>query len=317
MKIAFYCCLLALFFSCGSNHSNSDNNQREKKTGYHLAILGIAQDAGYPQTGCRKDCCQLFREGTEPSRGATSLAIINYDTNEKWLFEATPDIKTQLYSLNKMVLGGSILPNGIFLTHAHIGHYTGLMHFGREAMGTKELPVFAMPKMKNFLENEAPWKQLVDLKNIKIQPLKGDSTMQLSEKLEVTPFRVPHRDEFSETVGYRIKANKTTILFIPDIDKWNKWEKSIIEEIKTVDLALLDGTFYQNGELRNRDMSQIPHPFVVESMELFKSLPIAEKQKVMFIHFNHTNPLIWQEDTRKVVEAHGFRVAKEGWTMPL
>ena len=42
--------------------------------------------------------------------------------------------------------------SGVFLTHAHIGHYTGLMNFGNEAMGTKELPVFCMPKMKSFFK---------------------------------------------------------------------------------------------------------------------------------------------------------------------
>lgn len=314
MKNVFYCCSLIFLLGCGTTFTN---DEIVAKTGYHLVILGIAQDAGYPQAGCQKACCEPVRLEKEPSRGATSLAIINYDTNEKWLFEATPDIKNQLYSLHEIAPKGNILPNGIFLTHAHIGHYTGLMHFGREVMGTKELPVFAMPKMRNFLENQAPWKQLVDLKNIAIQPLKGDSTIQLSEKLAVTPFRVPHRDEFSETVGYRIKANQTTILFIPDIDKWNKWSKDIIEEIKTVDLALLDGTFYQNGELGNRDMSEIPHPFVMESMALFEELPLVEKQKIMFIHFNHTNPLVRESDERKAVEKRGFKVAKEGWTLEL
>jgi len=31
-----------------------------------------------------------------------------------------------------------------------MGHYTGLMHFGREVMGTNNLPVYAMPKMKTL-----------------------------------------------------------------------------------------------------------------------------------------------------------------------
>ena len=202
--------------------------------------------------------------------------------------------------------------DGILLTHAHMGHYTGLMHFGREVMGTDNLPVFAMPKMKTFLEGNGPWSQLVDLENINIKALKSDSTFNLNENIKIKPFLVPHRDEFSETVGYEIMINDKSLIFIPDIDKWEKWERDISELIQKVDYAFLDATFYQNGELK-RDMSEIPHPFVEESMELFSELSDTDKQKVHFIHFNHTNPLLIEESSaQKEVFEKGFNLAKEG-----
>ena len=193
-----------------------------------------------------------------------------------------------------------------------MGHYTGLMHFGREVMGTNRIPVYVMPKMKTFLEGNGPWSQLVELENISLQKLKSDSTFSLNENIKVKPFLVPHRDEFSETVGYEITINNKSLIFIPDIDKWEKWDENIMELIKKVDYAFLDATFYKNGELK-RDMSEIPHPFVEESMELFSNLSKTDKQKVYFIHLNHTNPLLIENSTaqNEVVEK-GFNLAKEG-----
>lgn len=300
-------------FGCDSteNQSNADSHSSDTAS-VQIAILGIAQDAGYPQAGCLKDCCKPFREGREKSRSATCIAIIDKISRQSWLFEATPDIKHQLYQLQEISGFETVLPTGVFLTHAHIGHYTGLMHFGHEVIGTKNLPVYAMPRMSTYLTENGPWSQLVKFNNIALQPLENNSTVQLNERIKVTPFRVPHRDEFSETVGYAIQIPNKKIIFIPDINKWNIWEKDIVKVVKNCDLALLDGTFYQNGELPNRDMSQIPHPFVEESMDLFLNLSDEEKQKVMFIHFNHTNPLLRNTPEYNDVLEASFQVAREG-----
>jgi len=160
---------------------------------------------------------------------------VDKEEEKIWMFEATPDFKYQLRNLTTKSSLSKI--SGIFLTHAHIGHYTGLMNLGREVMGSRGMPVYAMPRMKNYLETNGPWSQLVDLKNIKINELQADSAIQVSNKLTVTPFLVPHRGEFSETVGYRIESANTKVLFIPDIDKWYLWDRSIIEEISKVDYA--------------------------------------------------------------------------------
>jgi len=154
--------------------------------------------------------------------------------------------------------------------------------------------------------------QLVELENISLQKLKSDSTINMNENIKVKPFLVPHRDEFSETVGYEITINNKSLIFIPDIDKWGKWETDISALIQKVDYAFLDATFYKNGELK-RDMSEIPHPFVEESMELFSKLSEKDKHKVHFIHLNHTNPLLIEGSiSQKEVVKKGFNVAKKG-----
>ena len=283
-----------------------------------LTILGIAQDGGYPQIGCRKPCCEAIRQGIESTRHITSLAITDARSGKYWLWEATPDMPEQLYNLRSNRTESPFrLPEGIFLTHAHIGHYTGLMHLGREAYGAKGVEVFAMPRMKQFLSENGPWNQLISLGNISIRPLKADSTLDITENLQVTPLKVPHRDEYSETVGFLIRGRKK-LLFIPDIDKWEKWDRSLDSLIREVDLALIDGTFFDIDELPGRDMREIPHPFVTESMQKLAGLPKALRNRVMFIHFNHTNPLIRSGSLQeqKLTE-QGFRIAREGWTFEL
>ena len=278
---------------------------------YTLKILGVVQDGGLPHLGSDRICCEDF----EQNRYVTSIILINNQTNESYLFDASPDINKQLNFMGKGIKKNL---KGIFLTHAHIGHYTGLMYFGREALNSKLMNVYAMPRMKKFLEQNGPWSQLVSLQNISITELSNNSMIEIDSGVIIQPIEVPHRAEFSETVGYKIYGPNKTLLFIPDIDKWYLWEKSIIDEIKQVDYALIDATFYDSSEVNYRDLSEIPHPFVIESMELFDSIKYEEKSKIFFIHLNHTNPLLDNEsDQYKFVRGKGYNVAKEGMKFDL
>jgi len=278
-----------------------------------LVILGTVQDAGSPHIGCNKSCCDKLWNDNNINRQVVSFGLVDRSAQKLWLFEATPDMPNQIQQLIKHSgFKEKTLPDGIFLTHAHIGHYTGLMFLGREAIGAKQCPVYAMPKMRSFLKTSGPWSQLIELNNIKLMNLSADSSVHLSEGISVVPFTVPHRDEFSETVGYKIVSKNKKIIFIPDIDKWQKWERNIIEVVKSSDHVLIDATFYQNKEVKGRDMSEIPHPFVEESMSLFKDLSFKEKNKIIFIHFNHSNPLLYPDSKEsKHVESLGFKLARQ------
>ncbi|MBW7914816.1 MAG: pyrroloquinoline quinone biosynthesis protein PqqB [Taibaiella sp.] len=278
-----------------------------------IQILGVAQDGGYPHIGCKKKCCTQAWSDPANKKYVVSFAVVDPETRQWWLFEATPDIKNQLQYFNELT-GGSYkyLPDGIFITHAHIGHYTGLMQLGREALGAKNVPVYVLPKMKSFLENNGPWQQLVRLQNIKIEPIQPNSITGLNSNTRVQAFTVPHRDEYSETSGFTIIAGKKKYLFVPDIDKWSKWDKNIIKEVSKVDIALLDATFYSADELPGRRMEEVPHPFVAETMELFSKESESTKAKIHFIHMNHTNPLLRDEEQRKKVMQAGYNIAVQG-----
>jgi len=124
---------------------------------------------------------------------------------------------------------------------------------------------------------------------------------------------VPHRDEFSETVGYRIVSNDKSLVYIPDIDKWGKWDQDIFKVVLHTDYALLDGTFYSSNEIPHREMSEIPHPFIIETMDLFENMNTRNREKIFFIHFNHSNPAISHSSSvSNLIRSRRFNVAKEG-----
>ena len=309
-------CLLILssvfLMNCGEK-ANTQSEPLSYSSDVELVVLGIAQDAGYPQMGCMKDCCKGLWKNPQHKKMVSCLGLVDHKAQKMWVFDATPDLKTQTKWLSDQLNPNQFkLPDGIFLTHGHIGHYTGLMYLGKESMGTSKVPVYAMPKMEKFLKTSGPWSQLVNIDNITLQSLSSDSIIVLSPDVSVIPVSVPHRGEYTETVGFKILGPEKKVLFIPDIDKWHLWEKSINEEIQEVDYAFLDGSFFKNGEVGNRDMSEIPHPFVEESMNTFDDLPLAERNKVHFIHFNHTNPLLKKEsEAYSEVYSKGYKVAEE------
>jgi len=308
-RFLIWCLFLGLFSSCDQSKAHSEAQRQ------FLVVLGIAQDAGFPQAQCRQSCCQAVWDHPEKHRKAACIALVDPDQNKYWLFDATPNFKEQTRWIESR---WEVELSGVFLTHAHLGHYIGLGQLGREIIGASNIPVYAMSRMKQFLEENGPWEQLVRLKNIELVALHADSAIQVSRKTTITPFLVPHRDEYSETVGYKIKSNNKEAIFIPDIDKWQKWQRNLVLEVTKVDLAFIDGSFYKNGELPGRDMSTIPHPFVIESMALLNDLELSDRQKVHFIHMNHTNPLLQTHSAAKEsVEQQGYHVAIEGSIFPL
>jgi len=278
----------------------------ESKSTPYVVVLGIAQDGGAPHAACTKECCIHKWDNPHLHNKVSSIGIVDPLTNEVWIIDATPDFSAQL---NTLTMEQKRVFKGVFLTHAHIGHYTGLIHLGREVMGAKEIPVYAMPKMEIFLTNNGPWSQLVELNNIDIKSLKNKTSVRLNDNLSITPFLVPHRDEFSETVGYKIQGPNKSLIFIPDIDKWEKWNINIQDMVQENDFSLLDGTFYDINELPGRDMSKIPHPFIVETIKVLEG--VKNNSSVHFIHLNHTNPALnASSNATKEIRKNGFNVAK-------
>ncbi len=284
-----------------------------------LLVLGIAQDGGVPQAGAVND---PRWNHPDDRRLVSCLALIDPQTNQRWLFDATPDLPEQLTRLHRASPFTPAAPlNGIFLTHAHMGHYTGLLHLGHESMSARSIPVYAAPRMRDVLESHAPWGQLVRYHNISLHTLTPDVPIHLTDTLSVTPFLVPHRQEYSEVLAFRIQAADRAAIFIPDIDSWDHLDAAgtrIEELIASADVAYLDGTFFSAHELPGRDMSKVPHPLISTSLARFASLPAHERAKVRFIHLNHTNPALNPNSPEaRQVRAAGMRIAQELESFPL
>ena len=283
-----------------------------------LRFLGSAQDAGVPQANCYCTNCQRAHADRNYRHFAASLAIITDDST--WhMIDATPDFREQLYSMQKAYPEAGIM-DSIILTHAHVGHYPGLLFLGKEGMSTSELPVYASEKMAQLLANDAPWSQLVGLKNIVTKPIQAGIAQELTSTVHFTPVEVPHRNEYSETFGFLIKGPNKKALYIPDIDSWKEWEHDIGEIAKDIDYVIVDATFYSKQEVAEvgRDISQIPHPSITETMDRLQEAVDTARTKVYLTHLNHSNPILDPESEElQTIRNRGYFLAEEGLELEL
>jgi pyrroloquinoline quinone biosynthesis protein B len=286
-------------------------------------VLGTAQDGGLPQIGGAAPEDEAARGDPGRRRLVASLLIVDPASGERFLIDATPDIREQVDAANRLAPRAKTaarppLFEAIALTHAHVGHYAGLMHLGREAYAAAGQRVLASERMSRFLETNGPWDLLVKLKHIAIEQFGADKAAKLNDRLSLTPIAVPHRDEYSDTYGFVIRGPSRSVLWLPDIDKWERWDRRIEDLIAKVDLAFLDGSFFDAGELPGRAMSEVPHPLITESLARFASLPGKERHKIVFVHLNHTNPAATPgSSAQRAIEKAGMRVAKERERQPL
>ncbi len=273
-----------------------------------VIVLGTAQDGGIPQLGCSCPHCSTAWEDPSKRRLVASLAMVDHAAKAFWLIDATPDITEQLHLLT--VLFPNFCLKGILLTHAHTGHYLGLASLGREGWNQDKLPVLATSRMVSFLRINQPWQQLIELGNIVPFIIEHGHPFGLGTAMTATAILVPHRDELSDTVAFRIAGPSRQLVYCPDIDRW---KGPILELIKASDLALVDGTFYSDDELPGRDLTVIPHPRVVDSVTAFAGW----KTNIHFIHLNHSNPLLRDEARVRELERQGFGIARRGQRFPL
>jgi pyrroloquinoline quinone biosynthesis protein B len=277
-------------------------------TDLRIIVLGIMQDGGLPHLGCSKPCCTEARRSGRIETQAC-LGVVHAPSGQTLLIDATPAIESQVAMLRECS-GSSKTKNpvdAIALTHAHMGHYTGLMHLGREGAQASNLPVLCTQAMATFLGANQPWANLIASGTLDLQPFADDAAPLPDMRL--TQVQVRHRNEFADTVAYRLQGAHQTVLFCPDIDQWDDTLESMLDG---VDVAFLDGTFYDDDELEGRSMQDIPHPRMVHTMDRLQSLAAERPGRIRFIHFNHTNPVLHDQSLQQTIEARGFALARTG-----
>jgi len=315
--------LLVTLAACGPGPAPESGSNVPAADGPVVRVLGTVQDGGLPHAACYCPRCERARRDPSKARRIASLGVIVPDGGRRFLGDATPDIRSQLDALRD---GDAEAPDrsrrrpvdGVLLTHAHIGHYLGLAFFGFEAAHTERVPVFCTPSLAVFLRDNAPWDQLVRLENVVLRELPDGQTLQLDPELSVTVLRVPHRDEYADTVGFVLRGPRRSLLYVPDTDSWDRWDPPVTEHLDGIDVAILDGTFYSSGELPGRDVATIGHPLIESSMDLLDPLVRSGKLAVYFTHLNHSNPALDDDgEALRVIRRRGFHVTREGQEFPL
>jgi pyrroloquinoline quinone biosynthesis protein B len=289
----------------------------------YVVVLGTAQDGGLPHAACTCPHCDAARRDPSRRRLIASIAIVVPATGRRFLVDATPDVREQL---DRLPAVGShphgtvdrAPVDGVLLTHAHAGHYLGLAFFGFEAVHTSRLPVRATPRMAAFLRGNGPWSRLVARDEIALVESPPDLPFRLDGDVSVTPFSVPHRDEDSDTVGFRISGPHHVLVYVPDTDTWSTWSETARRTLASADTLLVDGTFYSADELPGRDIAAIGHPLMTTTMDRLADDVRAGKLSVLFTHLNHSNGALEPGGReRATIERRGFAVAEDGIRLPL
>lgn len=299
--------------------SVSETEDAGEQGRYEVFVLGIAQDGGLPHLGCESDCCEgARRKGAElyPS----CLGVVDRQDGTLILLEATPAVEAQVALLQRLADSpprGRQAVDAVLLTHAHIGHYLGLAQFGFEVASISDLELHTSPRMATYLRGNGPWKQMVEMGQIRLEEFTPGLAFEIRPGLVVTPVPVPHRDEYSDTMAYRLTGPRNTVLFVPDVQNWHYREGLLEELLDGVSVAYIDATFYDGRELPDRDISQIGHPMMVDSMRRLRDRALAAPGLVRFIHLNHNNPALHDPEIRAQIERDGFRVARRGERVPL
>jgi pyrroloquinoline quinone biosynthesis protein B len=291
--------------------------------GPRIRVVGTVQDGGLPHAACSCERCEAARRDPTRRRRVAALAVVLPASGRVLLVDATPDVREQLDLVRELRRAppGRVdrAPvDGVLLTHAHMGHYLGLAFFGFEAVHSRDLQVHATPRMAGFLRANAPWDQLVRLGNVTLVEHPPGAEFPLGDGVTAGVVPVPHRDEYSDTVGYLFSGPRARVLYVPDTDGWERWQPPLVERLQGVEVAILDGTFYSPAELPGRDVAAIGHPLVTRTIDLLQPLVDAGRLRVYFTHLNHSNPALDPgSPERREIERRGFAVLQEGLEIAL
>ena len=283
-----------------------------------IKILGTAQDGGYPQPNCDCKNCTNAINNNELVRYPASIGILDTKNKNSYLIDPTFRLLEQLNMLNKTARDNNFPKDhlkGIFITHAHMGHYPGLLFFGKEVIDSNNLAVYTSKTLEKFLNENQPWKLLIDNKNIDIKSFEFEKEINLSGNLKIIPIEIPHRQELSDTAGFIIEGKQKSGFYLPDIDSWKTFYDKFNEISIKADLLFIDGTFYSNEELmeiRGRNIKDVPHPPIKETINLLKNGVLKQNNsKIYFTHFNHTNKIL-DNDFKDDLKIEGIDFLKDG-----
>lgn len=206
--------------------------------------------------------------------------------------------------------------DGILLTHGHMGHYAGLLQFGMEAHNADLVPCWGTRRMGAFLRSNEPWARLFREGHLVFYEIAPGESFHPIPGFSAEAVSVPHRDEYTDTVGYVVTAaSGRSALYLPDIDNWESWDEAGAV-LAGVDVAVVDGTFFDDTEALGRLLAEVPHPFVVDTVSRFEGL--TSSTKIILGHLNRSNPLCDAESEQSAwVRDRGFAVAWDGMAIEL
>lgn len=302
-----------------------------------IHVLGSGAGGGFPQWNCNCSNCQGVRRGELKATPRTQSSIaVSGNSNDWVLFNASPDIRTQLESFAELQPARSVRDTAIcavVLVDAQIDHCTGLV-----ALREKDtpLPVYCTELVYRDLTDGYPLLRLlecycgVDHHTIAVagepfripgaEGLEFTAVALTSEAPPYSPRR--HNPQPGDNIGIRVTDTTTgkNLFYAPGL---GRVEPRVQRHMAAADCLLVDGTCWTNDELVRQgisqklasDMGHLPQSGEGGMISVLQSL--AHPRKVL-IHINNTNPILVEDSReRAILHEADIEVAYDGMDITL
>jgi pyrroloquinoline quinone biosynthesis protein B len=301
-----------------------------------VKVLGSAAGGGFPQWNCGCSNCSRLRTGTLKGRARTQAQVAISPDGSSWiLLNASPDLRQQIAVAREFAPKEGMRTTpiaAIILTSADVDCVLGLLHL-REF---QPLRIFSTPSVRRALTDENTLFRTLERSNPPVQwealplnqqieichpavgsekisckavPLGGDFPDYVSGRLRE---RLPKEDA---VVGLEIVHNQKRLFYAPSLPGTGEdWKRCASES----DLALLDGTFWTDDELKKvqgtgKSAKAMGHLPLSGAGGLLEQLHSASRTRRVLIHLNNTNPVLDEESTTlQAVRDAGWEVAYDG-----
>jgi len=304
----------------------------------HIRVLGAAAGGGFPQWNCNCRNCDGVRKGIVRATPRTQSSIIVSSDGMDWvLFNASPDLLTQIKSTPPLQPGRAIRDTGIravVLMDGQIDHTTGLLML-RE--NKQPLQIYCTDMVHEDMTTGNPLFMILrHYCGVQWNKLPVNADMEFSiggiDHLRFTsvalkskaPPYSPHRDNphDGDNIGMRITDSRTgkSLFYAPGL---GEIEPHVKPFLAAADCVLLDGTFWTDDEMVNlgispkraREIGHLPQSGADGMMNVLK--PLRASRKIL-IHINNTNPIL-DEDSPQHAELTraGIEVAFDGMAIDL
>jgi len=301
-------------------------------------LLGTAAGGAFPQWNCNCRNCRWARtvHGRTGARTQSCVAVSS-DLSRWFLVNASPDIRIQLESFppswppSEFLRGTAIA--GVLLTNADLDHTLGLFNLRESG----PIVVHASDAVRRTLVeginidavlssyHGIEWRKPPAV----LAPLRYQDGS--ASGIQYSAFEVsgrPPRYQMDATasagavVGYRFVDGTTggRLVVIPALAAF---DDSVAMEADNSDVLLLDGTFFDEDEMRRAGVgtataTEMGHLAVGGAYgSLARIAPMFHVLRV-YIHINNTNPMLLEESSeRAAVEAVGVKIGFDGMQFSL
>ena len=302
-----------------------------------ILVLGSAAGGGSPQWNCNSSVSKAVRnrESGTSIRTQSSIAVTT-DDNNWFLFNASPDLGSQIIKNNQMHPKKDLRHspiNGVVLTNGDVDHVAGLLSL-RER---QNLSIYAHDRVHSVLKANSIFNVLnpeyVDRRSMKMnEEFELEDKNNIKSGIKVEAFEVPGKialwleDESKgnnfgtqegDTIGLKISSvsDSKSFFYIPACAKMTEELRS---RLYGSELVLFDGTLWVNdemasskvGEKTGQRMGHMNNSGPDGTLAVFEDIEVNRK---IFIHINTTNPILLENsDERKEVEKNGWEVSYDG-----